>query len=70
MERTARNSERRDRTLCPDRGCCSEAVDPLWGLLDMTPEGRGEFFPKVKLRLSTGKLPRIFWHISPKGVWT
>ncbi|MDB5604942.1 MAG: hypothetical protein JWP25_1842 [Bradyrhizobium sp.] len=21
--------------------------DPLWGLLDMTPEGRGDFFPKV-----------------------
>jgi predicted dithiol-disulfide oxidoreductase (DUF899 family) len=24
-----------------------DLVDPLWGLLDMTPEGRGEFFPKV-----------------------
>ena len=24
-----------------------DLVDPLWGLLDMTPEGRGDFFPKV-----------------------
>jgi predicted dithiol-disulfide oxidoreductase (DUF899 family) len=24
-----------------------DLADPLWGLLDMTPEGRGEFFPKV-----------------------
>lgn len=24
-----------------------DLVDPLWGLLDMTPEGRGTFFPKV-----------------------
>jgi predicted dithiol-disulfide oxidoreductase (DUF899 family) len=24
-----------------------DIVDPLWGLLDMTPEGRGTFFPKV-----------------------
>jgi predicted dithiol-disulfide oxidoreductase (DUF899 family) len=25
-----------------------DTVDPLWGLLDTTPEGRGaEFFPKV-----------------------
>jgi hypothetical protein len=22
-------------------------IDPLWGLLDLTPEGRGDFFPKV-----------------------
>jgi predicted dithiol-disulfide oxidoreductase (DUF899 family) len=25
-----------------------DLADPLWGLLDMTPEGRGSFFPKVK----------------------
>jgi predicted dithiol-disulfide oxidoreductase (DUF899 family) len=25
-----------------------DLADPLWGLLDMTPEGRGEFFPKVR----------------------
>ena len=25
----------------------ADLVDPLWGLLDMTPEGRGDFFPKV-----------------------
>ena len=25
-----------------------DLVDPLWGLLDMTPEGRGDFFPKLK----------------------
>ena len=25
-----------------------DLVDPLWGLLDMTPEGRGDFFPKVR----------------------
>jgi predicted dithiol-disulfide oxidoreductase (DUF899 family) len=25
-----------------------DLADPLWGLLDMTPEGRGDFFPKVK----------------------
>jgi predicted dithiol-disulfide oxidoreductase (DUF899 family) len=24
-----------------------DLIDPLWGLLDTTPEGRGEFFPKV-----------------------
>jgi predicted dithiol-disulfide oxidoreductase (DUF899 family) len=24
-----------------------DLVDPLWGLLDMTPEGRGAFFPKI-----------------------
>jgi predicted dithiol-disulfide oxidoreductase (DUF899 family) len=24
-----------------------DIVDPLWGLLDMTPEGRGEFFPNL-----------------------
>jgi predicted dithiol-disulfide oxidoreductase (DUF899 family) len=24
-----------------------DLVDPLWGLLDLTPEGRGDFFPKV-----------------------
>ena len=24
-----------------------DLVDPLWNLLDMTPEGRGDFFPKV-----------------------
>ena len=24
-----------------------DLVDPLWGLLDMTPEGRGDFFPKI-----------------------
>jgi predicted dithiol-disulfide oxidoreductase (DUF899 family) len=24
-----------------------DLADPLWGLLDMTPEGRGNFFPKV-----------------------
>ena len=24
-----------------------DLVDPLWGLLDMTPEGRGNFFPSV-----------------------
>jgi predicted dithiol-disulfide oxidoreductase (DUF899 family) len=24
-----------------------DAVNPLWGLLDMTPEGRGQFFPKL-----------------------
>lgn len=25
-----------------------DLVDPLWNLLDMTPDGRGDFFPKVK----------------------
>lgn len=25
-----------------------DAANPLWGLLDMTPEGRGQFFPKIK----------------------
>ena len=25
-----------------------DLVDPLWGLLDMTPEGRGDFFPKLR----------------------
>jgi predicted dithiol-disulfide oxidoreductase (DUF899 family) len=24
-----------------------DLVDPLWGLLDMTPEGRGNFFPSL-----------------------
>ena len=24
-----------------------DLVDPLWGLLDMTPEGRGDFFPSL-----------------------
>ena len=24
-----------------------DLADPLWGLLDMTPEGRGDWFPKV-----------------------
>ena len=24
-----------------------DLADPLWGILDMTPEGRGSFFPKV-----------------------
>lgn len=24
-----------------------DLVDPVWGLLDMNPEGRGEFFPKL-----------------------
>ena len=24
-----------------------DLVDPLWGLFDMTPEGRGDFSPKV-----------------------
>ena len=24
-----------------------DQADPLWGLLDMAPEGRGEFFPKA-----------------------
>jgi predicted dithiol-disulfide oxidoreductase (DUF899 family) len=24
-----------------------DLADPLWGLLDMTPDGRGDFFPKV-----------------------
>jgi predicted dithiol-disulfide oxidoreductase (DUF899 family) len=24
-----------------------DLADALWGLLDMTPEGRGKFFPKV-----------------------
>jgi predicted dithiol-disulfide oxidoreductase (DUF899 family) len=24
-----------------------DLADPLWGLLDMTPAGRGDFFPKV-----------------------
>jgi predicted dithiol-disulfide oxidoreductase (DUF899 family) len=24
-----------------------DLVDPLWGLLDMSPEGRGDFFPKL-----------------------
>jgi predicted dithiol-disulfide oxidoreductase (DUF899 family) len=27
-----------------------DLADPLWGLLDMTPEGRGDFFPKVNYR--------------------
>jgi predicted dithiol-disulfide oxidoreductase (DUF899 family) len=26
----------------------ADLVDPLWGLLDMTPEGRGDFFPKLR----------------------
>jgi predicted dithiol-disulfide oxidoreductase (DUF899 family) len=25
-----------------------DLVDPVWGLLDMSPEGRGDFFPKLK----------------------
>ena len=25
-------------------------ANPLWGLLDITPEGRGDFFPKVTYR--------------------
>jgi predicted dithiol-disulfide oxidoreductase (DUF899 family) len=25
----------------------ADLADPLWGLLDMTPDGRGDFFPKV-----------------------
>ena len=24
-----------------------DLVDPVWGLLDMSPEGRGNFFPKL-----------------------
>ena len=24
-----------------------DLVDPVWGLLDMSPEGRGQFFPKL-----------------------
>jgi predicted dithiol-disulfide oxidoreductase (DUF899 family) len=24
-----------------------DLVDPVWGLLDMSPEGRGDFFPKL-----------------------
>ena len=28
-----------------------DLVDPVWGLLDMSPEGRGDFFPKLELRL-------------------
>ena len=24
-----------------------DSTDPLWGLLDMTPEGRGDFFPRL-----------------------
>jgi hypothetical protein len=27
-----------------------DLADPLWGLLDMTPAGRGDFFPKVNYR--------------------
>jgi predicted dithiol-disulfide oxidoreductase (DUF899 family) len=27
-----------------------DLADPLWGLLDMTPDGRGDFFPKVNYR--------------------
>jgi predicted dithiol-disulfide oxidoreductase (DUF899 family) len=27
-----------------------DLADPLWGLLDMTPAGRGDFFPKVAYR--------------------
>jgi predicted dithiol-disulfide oxidoreductase (DUF899 family) len=27
-----------------------DIVDPLWGLLDTTPEGRGNFFPKVNYK--------------------
>ena len=33
-----------------------DLVDPLWGLLDMTPEGRGDVFSEGELRLSTGKV--------------
>ena len=25
-----------------------DLVDPVWGLLDMSPEGRGDFFPKLR----------------------
>ena len=25
-----------------------DLVDPVWGLLDMSPEGRGEFFPSLR----------------------
>lgn len=25
-----------------------DLVDPVWGLLDMSPEGRGDFFPKLE----------------------
>jgi predicted dithiol-disulfide oxidoreductase (DUF899 family) len=24
-----------------------DLVDPVWGLIDMSPEGRGDFFPKL-----------------------
>ena len=24
-----------------------ELVDPVWGLLDMSPDGRGDFFPRL-----------------------
>ena len=27
-----------------------DLIDPLWGLLDLTPEGRGDFFPKLAYR--------------------
>ena len=29
-----------------------DLVDPLWALLDMTPEGRGDFFLKVNYDLT------------------
>jgi len=28
----------------------NDAIDPLWGLLDMVPEGRGDFEPKLSYR--------------------
>jgi predicted dithiol-disulfide oxidoreductase (DUF899 family) len=30
-----------------------DLIDPLWGLLDTTPEGRGDFFPKVSYLTKT-----------------
>lgn len=31
-----------------------DLIDPLWGLLDTTPQGRGDFFPKVNYPKKTG----------------
>lgn len=31
-----------------------DLMDPLWGLLDTTPEGRGDFFPKVSYPAEAG----------------
>lgn len=31
-----------------------DATNPLWGLLDMTPQGRGNFFPKLSYRDTAG----------------